>query len=73
MLRVTALQIFTACNRAPFDWIAGDDLVCFRQHESTERVNTLQVRRAGIMIDGGRILDHPLSDCPMRPALLSVV
>ena len=36
-------QVLTGCSREPYDWLAGEDLLVYRKHDSTREVGPLEV------------------------------
>ena len=44
MLGSCFVELATACERQPFDWLGGDALTVFRVHDSTRHVNCIEVR-----------------------------
>ena len=49
MLGCTFIEVLTACNREPYDWLMAEDpsgtmLITYRAHESTRNNNPLVVR-----------------------------
>ena len=37
-------QVLTGCSREPYDWLAGEDLLVYRKHDSTREVGPIEVR-----------------------------
>ena len=44
MLGCAMIEVLTGCERHPYDWLAGEDLLVYRKQDSTCMMGPIQVR-----------------------------